>query len=151
MRQMHESRNNQNHGTYGRNQHNMNDPSNKLFDHDFGNLNHSGMGMGMGGDMHNRSGMGMGMGGDMHNRSGMGMGMGGDMHNPKQGLNNQNSQMVEDYVRVLFTNHDTDHDGQILKCILLSLKKNRRIPRHRFRTGLGAESTIPRLYHNSIA
>jgi hypothetical protein len=165
MRQMHETRKNQNHGTYGRNQHNMNDPSNKLFDHDFGNLNHSGMGMemggdmhnrsgmgmGMGGDMHNRSGMGMGMGGDMHNRSGMGMGMGGDMHNPNQGLNNQNSQMVEDYVRVLFTTHDTDHDGQILKCILLSLKKNRRIPRHRFGTGPGAESTIPRLYHNSIA
>jgi hypothetical protein len=134
MRQMHESRNNQNHGTYGRNQHNMNDPSNKLFDHDFGNLNHSGMGgdmhnrsgMGMGGDMHNRSGMGMGgdmhnrsgmgMGGDMHNRSGMGMGR--DMHNPNQGLNNQNSEMVDDYVRVLFTTHDTDHDGQILKCIL---------------------------------
>jgi hypothetical protein len=161
MRQMHESRNNQNHGTYGRNQHNMNDPSNKLFDHDFGNLNHSGMGgdmhnrsgmgMGIGGDMHNRSGMGMGIGGDMHNRSGMGMGIGGDMHNSNQGLNNQNSQMVEDYVRVLFTTHDTDHDGQILKCILLSLRKNRRIPRHRLGTGPGAESTIPRLYHNSIA
>jgi hypothetical protein len=191
MRKMHESRNNQNHGAYGRNQHNMDDPSNKLFDHDFGNLNHSGMGgdmhnrsgmgmsHGMGGDMHNRSGMGMGhgMGGDMHNRSGMGMGhgmggdmghgMGGDMHNrsgmgmghgmggdmlsSNHGLNNQNSQMVEEYVRVLFTGHDTDHDGQILKCKLLSLNKNRRVPRHRFGTSPGAESTIPRLYHNSVA
>ena len=159
MRKMHESRNNQNHGAYGRNQHNMDDPNNKLFDHDFGNLNHSSMG----GDMHNRSGMGMGhgmggdmghgMGGDMHNRSGMGMGhgMGGDMLSSNHGLNNQNSQMVEEYVRVLFTGHDTDHDGQILKCKLLSLNKNRRVPRHRFGTSPGAESTIPRLYHNSVA
>ena len=117
----------------------------------------------MGGDMHNRSGMGMGhgmggdmghgMGGDMHNRSGMGMGhgMGGDMLSSNHGLNNQNSQMVEEYVRVLFTGHDTDHDGQILKCKLLSLNKNRRVPRHRFGTSPGAESTIPRLYHNSVA